>query len=166
MKRRLCVLGRQGFYREYVPGVGHVDIPIDPVDVGYLEDVAPIGDAVFVCGAQGQVYRLRGQQWEAIHSGIHVPFNGEDVERMLLSIAGFAENDLYVCGFEGEVWHFNGKKWSELDSPSRTIRESPLSSGEGAFAPRTWKVAVICGALSFLSSIKPAGMAARPANPQ
>jgi hypothetical protein len=117
-KRRLCVLGRQGFYREYVPSVGPVDIPIDPVEVGYLEDIAPIGDAVFACGAHGQVYRLRGARWEAIHRGIHVPFNGEDVERMLLSITGFAENDLYVCGFEGEVWHFNGKKWSELDSPT------------------------------------------------
>ena len=45
-------------------------------------------------------------------------------------------------------------------------RESPLCCGAGAFARPTLKVAVICGALSFLSSIKPAGMDARPANPR
>src|SRR5438876_1177132 len=37
-------------------------------------------------------------------------------------------------------------------------RESPLCCGAGAFAPATLKVAVICGALSFLSFIKPAVM--------
>jgi hypothetical protein len=117
-RRRLCVLGREGFYREYTPPQGHVDIPVDPEEVGYLEDVAPIGEAVFACGAQGQVYRLRGSRWTAIHRGLFVKFNGEDVERMLESITGFAETDLYVCGFDGEVWHFDGKKWAELDSPT------------------------------------------------
>src|SRR3954467_10621632 len=64
-KRRLCVLGREGFYREYIPGTRHVENHIEPVEVGYLEDLAPIGDAVFACGAQGQVYRLReGGEWE------------------------------------------------------------------------------------------------------
>ena len=45
-------------------------------------------------------------------------------------------------------------------------RELPLYCGAGGFARATLKVEVISGARSFLSSIKPAGMDARHANPR
>lgn len=157
-KRRLCVLGREGFYREYVPGAGKVDNHIEPVEVGYLEDLVAVGDAVFACGAQGQVYRLRASRWEAIHNGIHVPFDGENVERMLLSITGFAEDDLYVCGFDGEVWHFDGSKWSELDSPT----DLPLNAALSAPDKRVY----FCGEGGGIFALDPDGSWLDVSNPQ
>jgi hypothetical protein len=129
-KRRLSVLGREGFYREYVPGTGHVDIPIDMREVGYLEALEPIGDSMYACGAQGQVYRLR-TAWEPIHEGIFVPFNGEDVERILLSITGFAEDDIYVSGYDGDVWHFDGKRWKSVESPTDLPLNAAICTPDG-----------------------------------
>ena len=114
----LGALGREGLYREFVFGGAARDIPLRKTEEGYLEDLLAIDDTMYACGAQGQVYRLRGARWQAIDRGLRVEFNGEEVERMLLSICGFSHDDLYVCGFEGEVWHYDGKKWSELDSPT------------------------------------------------
>jgi hypothetical protein len=114
----LGALGREELYREFVFGGASRDIAINKSEEGYLEDLTAIGDVMYACGAQGQVYRLRGSRWQAIDKGLRVEFNGEDVERMLLGIAGFSHDDLYVCGFDGEVWRYDGKKWTELDSPT------------------------------------------------
>jgi hypothetical protein len=117
-KHALGVLGRDGLYREFIFGATSRDIPIPKSEAGYLEDLCNVNERMYICGAQGQVYRLDGTTWRAIDRGLRLKFDGEEVRRMLLSIAGFAEDHLYVCGFGGEVWRFNGKKWVELDSPT------------------------------------------------
>ncbi|MDN3920017.1 hypothetical protein [Roseateles violae] len=148
-KRRLCILGRDGLYREYPSGGSPIDIPIKPTEAGYLEDLAVVGDEVYACGAQGQVYRLNGGTWKAIDRGLRIPFDGDDVKRLLLSISGFSTNDVYTCGFEGEIWHWDGKKWRELDSPTNFPLNCVLCASDG----RTY----FCGANGTLLALEADG---------
>ena len=145
----LGALGREELYREFVFGGESKDIPLRKTEEGYLEDLLAIDDTMYACGAQGQVYRLRGGRWQAIDRGLRVKFNGEEVERMLLSITGFSHDDLYVCGFEGEVWRFDGKKWSELDSPTNL----PLNAALCAPDKRVY----FCGEDANIFALEPDG---------
>jgi photosystem II stability/assembly factor-like uncharacterized protein len=145
----LAAVGRDGLYREFPFGGASRDIPIPKKEVGYLEDAWENAGKVYVCGAQGQVYRLRDSTWQAIDRGLRVEFNGQEVERMLLSISGFSDDDVYVCGFEGEVWHFDGKKWTELDSPTNL----PLNAVLCAPDERVY----VCGAAGTMFAIESDG---------
>ncbi|HEV7575705.1 MAG TPA: hypothetical protein VGO85_06660 [Caldimonas sp.] len=130
-KRRRCVLGRDGLYREYAAGSAPVDIPIPVAEPGYMECLCVVDDEVYACGAQGQVFRLAGSAWKAMDRGLRLKFDGEEVKRMLLSISGFSAKDIYTCGFEGEIWHWNGSKWRELDSPTNYPLQSVLCAPDG-----------------------------------
>jgi hypothetical protein len=145
----LGALGRDGLYREFPFGGAPRDVDLPKAEEGYLEDLRSIGDKAYACGAQGQAYRLHGRQWRAIDRGLRVEFDGENVERMLLSIDGFSDDEVYVCGAEGEVWRFNGKKWSELDSPTNL----PLNAGLCAPDRRVY----VCGEGGSLFAMEPDG---------
>jgi hypothetical protein len=130
-KRRLVVLGREGLVREFLPGgAGYTDTHI-PTDYGYLEDLREIDRSLYACGAQGQVFHFASGSWQAVDGGLRKPFDGENVERMLLSIDGFSPDSIYVCGFEGEVWHWNGRKWSRVDSPTNMPLQCVLCAPDG-----------------------------------
>ena len=116
-KPNLCVLGRNGFFREYVAGAKPIDLPIHKKDVSYLEDIKLIGNNLYACGGQNQLYKLDGQIWRDFDHAIYSPFKGK-LEKCLLSIDGYSDQDIYAVGERGAVWHWNGHKWSNVDAPT------------------------------------------------
>jgi hypothetical protein len=148
-KRNLCVLGRDGFFREYVPSEKPIDTPIKKREVGYLEKLRLIGKHLFACGAQGQVYCQKGDSWVNLDEGLFLPFSGK-VERRLLSLDGFSEHDIFAVGEGGAVWHWTGQLWNQVDTPTNVSINDVLCSssgdiylcGDGGFIfrlTRTWK---------------------------
>lgn len=129
-KNNLCLIGRDGFYREYVPGKKPIDSPIKKKEVGYLEGLRLIGNNLYACGSQGQVYCLKGSEWISLDNNLFLPFSGK-VERCLLSIDGFSEQDIFTVGEGGAVWHCDGKNWSQLDSPTNLSINCVLCSSSG-----------------------------------
>jgi hypothetical protein len=147
-KGSVALLGCEGLYNEYPSGSSTArEIPINSVEVAYLEDLLALDDCMVACGAQGQVYRLRGKKWQPIHKGLHQTFDGEEVVRQLSSIAGRAADDLYVCSYEGEVFRYDGKTWRELAPPVKAPLNAALAAPDGRI--------YFCGESGTLLSLEP-----------
>jgi hypothetical protein len=113
----LCLLGRQGLYREIISGRPPVDSRIDIRDAGYLMDIRYIGNHLYACGGQNQIHKQIGSHWRKMDEGLFKSISGT-VDRSLEAIDGFSDNDIYAVGSHGAIWHWNGKRWSQLDSPT------------------------------------------------
>jgi hypothetical protein len=104
------------------------------------------------------VYRRPNGAWQAMDRGLRRKFDGENVERMLLSIDGFSSKNIYVCGFEGEIWHWDGRKWSRIDSPTNMPLQCVLCAPDGN--------AYFCGAAGHLYALLPDGSWEDLSNPK
>jgi hypothetical protein len=142
-----CVLSREGQVNLYGPG-GNPDhtfqIPEAGVfgeaaaDLGYVNRIRAIGDSLYVCGMNRQVYRffwngkdLAAGQWRNVAGAMRQPPAGdppddageafdqwlEDSDSIdFVDIAGASESDIYAVG--DQVWHFNGQQWQQLNIPT------------------------------------------------
>lgn len=140
----LCVLGRNGFFREYIPGEKPENSFINKRAVGYLEDLRYIGNNLYACGSQGQVYCKTAAGWISVDNNLFVPFSGK-VERCLLSIDGSSEDNIIVVGEQGLVNNWNGERWCQLDLPTNLSINYVLYSSDGSV--------YVCGDGGFINKL-------------
>jgi len=93
-----------------------------PKVLGSVTQVREIGDTLYVCGMQGQVFQRHGKTWRHIDEGIFDPEVSETALH-LTSIDGTSESDIYAVGFGGRVLHYDGRGWDELVSPTNVHLE-------------------------------------------
>jgi hypothetical protein len=113
----ICIMGREGTYRELVTKIPPVETVIDTVDSGFLLALKYIGNHLYTCGTQNQVLKQVGGNWIKIDQSIYSPLEDE-VDRSLNAIDGFSDEDIYAVGDEGKIFHWNGKGWSSVISPT------------------------------------------------
>lgn len=149
-----CILSREGQVNLYGPG-GKPDhtyqIPEAGVfvetanDLGYVNRIRAVGDALLVCGQSRQVYRfewdgknLATGQWVDMagsmrQSPMSEPPDDADEEAFdawldandaidFADINGPTPDDLYAVG--DETWHWDGKTWHQLELPT----DEPLAA--------------------------------------
>ena len=88
-----------------------------PMDPGFLFQARRVGDAVYACGSQRQVWRLRGDQWTRVDAGLAVARQDKD-NPILYCLGGVSERCLYAGGRMGELYFSNGTAWTAVDSPT------------------------------------------------
>ncbi|RSZ59024.1 hypothetical protein HF313_25185 [Massilia atriviolacea] len=123
--RRLCALSKEGEFEIFSNGDGSIiseKIPEAGLRLGsrgYLCAIREIGNAIFACGANDQVYRRDDGVWTLLTSSplqIRTTF-GLDFG-ILSSIDGSSETDVYTCGLSGKLYHFDGHAWKQLPLPT------------------------------------------------
>lgn len=86
--------------------------------LGAVKQIREIGEYLYVCGDQGQVYKKASSgAWDHIDDGLldrTISASALDLN----SIDGTSDNDLYVVGFNGKIFHRDGLTWREVDSPT------------------------------------------------
>lgn len=119
--RKFCALSMQGDIEfQYLGGVDIERIPDAGTyeGLGAVKQLREIGDHLYVCGDQGQVYKRIGNElWEHIDDGLlnrNISASALDLN----SIDGTSDNDIYVVGFHGKIFHRDGLTWRELVSPT------------------------------------------------
>lgn len=80
---------------------------------GELTRCRAVGDAAYVVGQCGQVYRLSPSGFDEFSFGLRSD-DGPDLE----DVGGFSASALYACGTGGAVLRFDGARWQHLDSPT------------------------------------------------
>jgi hypothetical protein len=94
----------------------------DVESIGSASQVRQIGERLYVCGMQGQVYRRDQGGWVHIDAGI-LDRKISASALHLNSIHGTSDRDIYVVGLGGRILHFDGARWDELDSPTNVHLE-------------------------------------------
>lgn len=120
--RRLVALSSEGEVEIYSNKDGSIILEkIEHAGVrlgnrGYVSSIREIGDTLFVCGVNDQVYRRREDgQWDLISSGaLSVRKVIDGSISMLNSIDGTSETDVYTCGLSGKLCHYNGSTWTRI----------------------------------------------------
>lgn len=84
--------------------------------LGYLRAIREIGDSLFACGYNDQVYQRKDGQWISLTM---LPLRHRDVLKeepgMFESIDGFSEQNVYTVGLRGQVFHWNGAAWRQIE---------------------------------------------------
>jgi len=131
--RCICALDREGdvaFFLtregksiiEKIPGAG-----LNPGDsnrggvAGYVTHIREIGESLYVCGLNGQIYRRPPEGgWLAIDGGLFKPLTADNTEisNYFTCIDGNDETDIYVVGMQGVVYHLNGLNWQKIEIPT------------------------------------------------
>jgi hypothetical protein len=109
---------QQGFVQEKIADAGTHRTG----QLGAVKQIRAIGDDLFVCGDQGQVYWRNAQTWMHLDDGLldrAISASALDLN----SIDGTSIEDIYVCGMHGRIFHFDGRRWSEIDSPTNVHLE-------------------------------------------
>ncbi|MUT53468.1 MULTISPECIES: hypothetical protein [Pseudomonas] len=126
---QICALSEQGdveFYSskgskiEKIKGAG---LDHTGHSQGYMNSIRYIGDTLYACGYNGQVYKRQQEKWEQFDLGIReknpAQLTANDTPFDLISIQGLHESDIYITGNEGFIAHYNGAKWSILPPVTR-----------------------------------------------
>lgn len=124
--RQYCALSMQGDVELQYPGGAKIEKIQDAgtfEGYGALKQIKEIGNHLYACGDQGQVYQRQGpDRWIHIDQGIFDPeISASAID--LNSIDGSSENDLYVVGFNGRIFYRTNSNWVELDSPTNAHLE-------------------------------------------
>ncbi len=85
-----------------------------PIESGYLFSVANIGDEIYTCGVDTQVFRRESGTWGRFDQGIPAISGKPD----LYDIDGTVDENLYVVGQRGTIVRHSGQNWEVLDSPT------------------------------------------------
>ncbi|GAC1610520.1 MAG: hypothetical protein NVS3B3_19570 [Aquirhabdus sp.] len=122
-ERKLCALSKEGEVEIFSAKDGTSNIEKIPEaglrlgNLGYVTQIREIGNVLYVCGANDQVYRKNKGIWELLSSVPLMQRNALDVEYSIFtSIDGVDENDIYVCGLGGRIYHFNGIEWKKIET--------------------------------------------------
>lgn len=113
----ICIMGREGTYRELITKRPPIETAIDTIDSGFLLALKYIGNHLYTCGSQNQVLKQVDGNWIKIDQGIYSPLEDE-VDRSLNALDGFSEEDIYAVGDDGHIFHWNGNIWKSVDSPT------------------------------------------------
>lgn len=118
MQGDVNLAGQQGFATEKIADAGTYPAG----RLGAVKQIRVIGDHLYVCGDQGQVYRRGQGGWTHIDDGI--------LERTISASAldlngidGTSDADIYVVAMHGRIFHYDGRSWTELDSPTNVHLE-------------------------------------------
>jgi len=105
----------------------------EPPYLGYVTQIRSIGDFLYVCGYNGQVYKNNGEKWLSLDKGFEK--KEVDLERLksrdmeehlkawddyddgllhLVDINGTFENNLYAVGTDGVIAHCKDGEWKLL----------------------------------------------------
>ncbi|MCZ8879686.1 hypothetical protein PS051_18610 [Escherichia albertii] len=118
--RVYVILGREGQVEFYTPNKTSVNEFILDTGLyqswsknyGYVMCIKEIGQHLYVCGDNNQVYRRSSTgNWEHIDHGIFQELSPENWT-FLSDIDGLSENDIYAVGYKGALYHYNGQQWS------------------------------------------------------
>jgi hypothetical protein len=107
----ISIATQQGFRTEKIPGAGTYE------GFASIKQIRQIGKKLYVCGDQGQVYRLDKSGWVHFDNGLldqKISASALDFN----SIDGCCEDDLYAVGYHGRIFHYNEQGWTELESPT------------------------------------------------
>lgn len=124
--RVLCALSKEGeveFYRNSTGKTIAEKIPHAGLRLGtrgYTRAIKEIGQSLFVCGLNDQVYRRNESDgtWVLITaSPLKLVKAGDPYYSMLSCIDGSDEQDVYTCGMQGRLYHFDGKQWKQIPLP-------------------------------------------------
>ena len=85
---------------------------------GYVTHIRHIGQHLYVCGLNGQVYRRDDRKgWLHLDQGLFNPIVDplkHESDNNFTCIDGNAEDDIYAVGDSGCIQHFDGKQWSRI----------------------------------------------------
>lgn len=114
-----------------------------------LNKIKVIDQSLYVCGADGKVYKYTDSEWNNLSLNLHETKNitkeelmSLDVpiylEKYLIDINGFSKNEVYVCGLdrgEGFLAFFDGENWNTINkiTPSSLNRIILCPTGENIF---------------------------------
>jgi hypothetical protein len=119
------------------------DAGTGPGKLGYVNSLRIIGNRVFVCGYQRQIYERVKGSWVHIDDGV---LADESVEGVSLNdIEGNASGALCAVGAEGEIAVADGSRWSLLDSPTNAHLYALCVDGEGRFCAAGANATVVRG---------------------
>lgn len=99
----------KGFIKEKIPEAGTYD------GIGSVHQIRAIGDNIYVCGSQGQVYKRTTTGWQHMDDGL-LDRKPSASALYFSSIGGENDSSIYVVGFGGKIFHFNGQRWNEVPS--------------------------------------------------
>jgi len=132
----LCALSEEGdvlltgggFTEEKIPGAGVWSD--DAKNWGYLSDLRQIGDYLYACGHNGQVYKRFGpNDWRHVDRGLLQAPETEMADSIVLSVInGPHEKAIYAAGYQHADWQppraffYNGYQWQETDLPEDAER--------------------------------------------
>jgi hypothetical protein len=84
-------------------------------NLGYMRSIREIGNTLFACGFNSQIYNRQNGVWKSLVSAPlkhhhpasddYVVFNGVD---------GFSQDDVYVVGSKGSLYHWDGSAWRKV----------------------------------------------------
>ena len=84
--------------------------------LGYMCSIREIGNTLFACGQNSQVYMRQGvENWKSLVSDplqYHKPMSDDQIH--LNWIDGFSEQDVYVAGNNGAMYHWDGSMWRKI----------------------------------------------------
>jgi hypothetical protein len=121
--KRLCALSKEGEVEIYSNADGAKILEKIPEaglrlgSRGYTVTIREIGQSLFVCGANDQVYRRNDGDgsWTLITAKpLKLVSALDPYYSMLSSIDGADEMDVYTCGMHGRLYHFDGAHWKQV----------------------------------------------------
>jgi hypothetical protein len=89
-------------------------------DLGYMCSIREIGNTLFACGYNSQVYmRQSAGAWKSMVSDpLRHCHAASDDYLVFNQIDGFSEQDLYVAGADGALFHWDGNGWQKIPLPA------------------------------------------------
>jgi hypothetical protein len=119
-RRAYFALGQDGVVWSAVGGSSHgpvieriPDAGTGKDKYGYVSQIREIGNELYVCGDQGQVYKRTTAGWQHIDQGIlHKERRKYGISHN--SIDGTSPSDIYAVGDYGKIFHFDGRQWSDV----------------------------------------------------
>ncbi len=120
---------------------------------GPLRRVRIVGSGVYAVGTRGQVFRMRGDAFEALP---RIAMNGEELHAT--DIAGTGPDDLVVITLEGVGARFDGTEWHFLDLPTSGGLNSICRLRDGKYVIVGYNAAVLMGSQDHWEVVRgPAG---------
>lgn len=111
----IYALLRNGVIHKWI-GENHSVEIIDEKQGLFFNEIRLIGEHLYACGTNQQVFYRSSKGWIPIDKGV---FTGVvKPAKIFTSIDGRSEQDIYTVGTEGTIYHFDGSSWTSLKSPT------------------------------------------------
>lgn len=85
-------------------------------NLGYLRSIREIGNTLFACGFNSQVYARNNGTWKSLVSAPLAFHHAASDEYVVFNgIDGFSEEDVYAVGSNGSLYHWDGTAWRQIE---------------------------------------------------